>query len=188
MSDCAEAASAADCSTPSTDARAARLAKFDREPVLVGYLNRGVSMVEISAPPRPLQFHHSRPAAFSAASRGEPARGSPERVERLDRPENLAQGIEKVQSAPGIETALEVASLIETPRCALQHPSGRAAFDYAPQDEVAKRATTGLSATLARKIRCKTLTTLNPRPGTIGSLTPQRPTSARLCQTRSSVP
>jgi hypothetical protein len=48
MSDCPEAASAAALS-PSADARAARLAKFEREQLIVDYLNRGVSVAEIAA-------------------------------------------------------------------------------------------------------------------------------------------
>jgi len=49
MSYCAEAASAATPHNPLTDARAARLAKFEREQLIVGYLNRGVSVAEIAA-------------------------------------------------------------------------------------------------------------------------------------------
>uniref|UniRef100_UPI003F9CD2BD hypothetical protein n=1 Tax=Roseiarcus sp. TaxID=1969460 RepID=UPI003F9CD2BD len=49
MSYCAEAASAAAPHNPLTDARAARLAKFEREQLIVGYLNRGVSVAEIAA-------------------------------------------------------------------------------------------------------------------------------------------
>jgi transposase-like protein len=48
MSACVEAASTA-ASSPSIDARAARLAKFERERVIVEYLNRGVSVSEIAA-------------------------------------------------------------------------------------------------------------------------------------------
>jgi hypothetical protein len=49
MSACVEAASPAVPRSPSTDARAARLAKFERERVIVEYLNRGVSVPEIAA-------------------------------------------------------------------------------------------------------------------------------------------
>ncbi len=49
MSDRAEAASAAAPQNPSADARAARLAKFEREQLIVDYLNRGVSVAEIAA-------------------------------------------------------------------------------------------------------------------------------------------
>ena len=44
MSDCPEAASAA----PQPDERAGRLAKFEREQLIVDYLNRGVSIAEIA--------------------------------------------------------------------------------------------------------------------------------------------
>jgi hypothetical protein len=44
MSACVEAASPAVPMSPSTDARAARLAKFERERVIVEYLNRGASV------------------------------------------------------------------------------------------------------------------------------------------------
>ena len=49
MSACLEAAPPVAPSYPSTDARAARLAKFKREQRIVEYLNRGVSVVEIAA-------------------------------------------------------------------------------------------------------------------------------------------
>ena len=48
MSDCAEAGSALAPHNPLTDARAARLAKFEREQLIVDYLNRGVSVAEIA--------------------------------------------------------------------------------------------------------------------------------------------
>ncbi len=48
MSDCLDPAPLA-ALTPSTDARAARLAKFEREQLIVNYLNRGVSVAEIAA-------------------------------------------------------------------------------------------------------------------------------------------
>jgi hypothetical protein len=48
MSDCPEAASTA-AGSPSTEARAARLAKFAREQLIVDCLNRGVSVAEIAA-------------------------------------------------------------------------------------------------------------------------------------------
>ena len=49
MSACLEAAPPVAPSHPSTDARAARLAKFKREQRIVEYLNRGVSVAEIAA-------------------------------------------------------------------------------------------------------------------------------------------
>jgi transposase-like protein len=49
MPDCAEAASPAAPQKSSANARAARLAKFEREQVIVDYLNRGVSVAEIAA-------------------------------------------------------------------------------------------------------------------------------------------
>ena len=49
MSACLEAAPPVAPSNPSTDARAARLAKFKREQMIVEYLNRGVSVAEIAA-------------------------------------------------------------------------------------------------------------------------------------------
>ena len=49
MSACLEAAPPVAPSYPSTDARAARLAKFKREQRIVEYLNRGVSVAEIAA-------------------------------------------------------------------------------------------------------------------------------------------
>ncbi len=49
LSACLEAAPPVAPSHPSTDARAARLAKFKREQRIVEYLNRGVSVAEIAA-------------------------------------------------------------------------------------------------------------------------------------------
>ena len=49
MSDCADAALLAAPLAPSTDARAARLKKFERESLIVDYLNRGASVAEIAA-------------------------------------------------------------------------------------------------------------------------------------------
>ena len=49
MSACVKAASTAAPCSPSIDARAARLAKFERERVIVEYLNRGFSVPEIAA-------------------------------------------------------------------------------------------------------------------------------------------
>ncbi len=49
MSDCPEAVSPAAPLAARTDARAARLAKFKREQLIVDYLNRGVSVAEIAA-------------------------------------------------------------------------------------------------------------------------------------------
>ena len=49
MSACLEAAPPLAPSHPSTEARAARLAKFKREQRIVEYLNRGVSVAEIAA-------------------------------------------------------------------------------------------------------------------------------------------
>ncbi len=49
MSACLEAAPPVAPPYPSTDARAARLAKFKREQRIVEYLNRGVSVTEIAA-------------------------------------------------------------------------------------------------------------------------------------------
>ena len=49
MSACLEAAPSAALCSPSTDARAARLRKFERERLIVEYLNRGVSVAEIAA-------------------------------------------------------------------------------------------------------------------------------------------
>ena len=49
MSACLGAAPPAALSTPPADARAARLAKFKREQLIVEYLNRGVSVAEIAA-------------------------------------------------------------------------------------------------------------------------------------------
>ena len=49
MSACLEAAPPVAPSNPSTEARAARLAKFKREQRIVEYLNRGVSVAEIAA-------------------------------------------------------------------------------------------------------------------------------------------
>ncbi len=49
MSDCPEAVSPAAPLAAPTDARGARLAKFKREQLIVDYLNRGVSVVEITA-------------------------------------------------------------------------------------------------------------------------------------------
>ena len=49
MSACLEAAPPVAPSYPSTEARAARLAKFKREQLIVEYLNRGVSVAEIAA-------------------------------------------------------------------------------------------------------------------------------------------
>ena len=49
MSDCAEAASPAVLQGQPTSPRAARLEKFKREQIVVDYLNRGVSVAEISA-------------------------------------------------------------------------------------------------------------------------------------------
>ncbi len=49
LSACLEAAPPAAPSLPTTDARAARLAKFKREQRIVEYLNRGVSVAEIAA-------------------------------------------------------------------------------------------------------------------------------------------
>ena len=49
MSDCPEAASPAAPCDPSTDARAARLKKFEREQLIIEHLNRGVSVAEIAA-------------------------------------------------------------------------------------------------------------------------------------------
>ena len=49
LSACLEAAPPVAPSYPSTDARAARLAKFKREQRIVEYLNRGVSVAEIAA-------------------------------------------------------------------------------------------------------------------------------------------
>ena len=49
MSACLEAAPPVASSNPSTDPRAARLAKFKREQRIVEYLNRGVSVAEIAA-------------------------------------------------------------------------------------------------------------------------------------------
>ena len=49
MSACLEAAPPVAPSYPSTEARAARLAKFKREQRIVEYLNRGVSVAEIAA-------------------------------------------------------------------------------------------------------------------------------------------
>ena len=49
MSACLEAAPPVAPSYPSTEARAARLAKFKREQLIVDYLNRGVSVAEIAA-------------------------------------------------------------------------------------------------------------------------------------------
>ena len=48
MSACAEAASPAAVPDASTEARAARLEKFEREKLIVEYLNRGVSVAEIA--------------------------------------------------------------------------------------------------------------------------------------------
>ena len=48
MSVCAEAALPAAPANPSADAHAARLAKFERERLIVDYLNRGVSVAEIA--------------------------------------------------------------------------------------------------------------------------------------------
>ena len=49
MSACLEAAPPVAPSNPSTEARAARLAKFKREQRIVEYLNRGISVAEIAA-------------------------------------------------------------------------------------------------------------------------------------------
>ena len=49
MSACLETAPSIAPSLPTTDARAARLAKFRREQLIVDYLNRGVSVAEIAA-------------------------------------------------------------------------------------------------------------------------------------------
>ncbi len=49
MSDCPDAALPAAPITPSADARAARLKKFERERLIVYYLNRGLSVAEIAA-------------------------------------------------------------------------------------------------------------------------------------------
>jgi transposase-like protein len=49
MLDLSEATASSAPSAPPTDARAARLAKFKREQVIVDYLNRGVSVAEIAA-------------------------------------------------------------------------------------------------------------------------------------------
>jgi hypothetical protein len=49
LSDCPEAASPAAPCDHSTEARAARLAKFEREKLIIEYLNRGVSVPEIAA-------------------------------------------------------------------------------------------------------------------------------------------
>ncbi len=49
MSACLETAPSIAPSLPTTDARAARLAKFRREQLIVDYLNRGVSIAEIAA-------------------------------------------------------------------------------------------------------------------------------------------
>jgi len=49
MSDCPDAALPAAPCNPSTDGRAARLAKFERERLIVDTLNRGVSVAEIAA-------------------------------------------------------------------------------------------------------------------------------------------
>ena len=49
VSACLEAAPPVAPSYPSTDSRDARLAKFKREQLIVDYLNRGVSVVEIAA-------------------------------------------------------------------------------------------------------------------------------------------
>ena len=49
MSDCPDAALPAAPITPSADARAARLKKFERERLIVDYLNRGLSVAEIAA-------------------------------------------------------------------------------------------------------------------------------------------
>ncbi len=49
MSPCLEAAPPVAPSYPSTEARAARLAKFKREQRIVEYLNRGMSVAEIAA-------------------------------------------------------------------------------------------------------------------------------------------
>ena len=48
MSDCAEAAALAVPHNPLMEARAARVAKFEREQLIVDYLNRGVSVAEIA--------------------------------------------------------------------------------------------------------------------------------------------
>ena len=49
MSDCPGAAWPAAPLAPPTDARAARLKKFERERLIVDYLNRGLSVAEIAA-------------------------------------------------------------------------------------------------------------------------------------------
>ena len=49
MSDCPQAASPTAVMNASADARPARLAKFERERLIVDYLNRGVSVAEIAA-------------------------------------------------------------------------------------------------------------------------------------------
>jgi transposase-like protein len=49
VSNCLEAAAPAAAPNPSTEARAARLAKFERERLIIEYLNRGVSVAEIAA-------------------------------------------------------------------------------------------------------------------------------------------
>ena len=49
MSACLESAPPAAPCSPTIDARAARLAKFERERLIVDYLNRGVSVPEIAA-------------------------------------------------------------------------------------------------------------------------------------------
>jgi hypothetical protein len=48
MSEPLEAAAAAVPSNPPADARAARLREFEREQLIVDYLNRGVSVAEIA--------------------------------------------------------------------------------------------------------------------------------------------
>jgi transposase-like protein len=49
LSACLGAAPPLAPSCPSTEARAARLKKFEREQLIVDYLNRGVSVAEIAA-------------------------------------------------------------------------------------------------------------------------------------------
>ena len=77
-----------------------------------------------------------------------------------ERPENPAQGLEKVESAPGIATG-PVAALHSPSRDGRPHGRPTERGD-AVNDRVDKAAASGA---IARKIRRKALKRLNPRPG-----------------------
>ena len=185
MSDPLEAATPTAACVPPTEARAARLAKFKREQLIVDFLNRGVSVAEIAArigvgekrmravireilsrrmpaPPEEfaaIQFSRLNEAllvAFSAMS--------PTNLKAVDQVVKIVRELDRYGAAFAAEWARSETSRLDAPDDEDAAFASAGLYGAEPALQTLNPLLPTSPAMLARKFRCNALKRLNPRP------------------------